>query len=150
MRVVLMIVLSTLVVAGVAACSPPTNQRADTVADAVPISVNIVPSPAASPTKIDITITMNATVILDTPLLVFYDVRNPAGADPDRHIDADLVLQLKPEVREVTCPAGSSSHTFSVDLNATRAIASEVSVAAVTKTSKKGAACTKAVPASGS
>lgn len=101
------------------------------MADAVPISVSVTPVPTDAPTKLTITARAPSDMTADTEWLVFYDVRNKSAADPNRHVDADLILQMKDAVRKVTCKKEESSVTFDVDLVATRPHDAEVHVMVV-------------------
>lgn len=101
------------------------------MADAVPISVSVTPVPSDAPTKLTITARAELKMMADTDWLVFYDVRNKSAADPNRHVDADLILQMKETVRKVTCKKDESSVTFEIDLVATRPHDAEVHVMVV-------------------
>jgi len=133
--------------------TPPPKQPIETtgsggMADAVPISVSVVEDPQNS-NKLDVTVAMNDTVAANTDLFVYFDVRNTAVADPNLHVDPEMVLSLNPTVRTVTCLAREKTVEFKVDLAATRSINAEVniSVMAAIGQDKRGASGKKTVPA---
>lgn len=144
-------VLLALLFATLGGCASSAGTK-DIAADAVPISVRVVPSTGSSTPLISIETDLSADASSTCELWYFYEVRNTAGTGTDYSLDADDYLILDGAARVQYVPSGKRTWTISVLLQKTRAEAVEVfvTVIAADSSGKRGAVGSAEVPATSS
>lgn len=141
-------VLLALLLATLGGCASSSGTK-DIAADAVPISVRVVPSTDSSTPLVSIETDLSADVASTWTLWYFYEVRDPAGSGANYSLDADDYLILDSAARVQYVPSGKGTWTISVLLQKTRAVKVEVfvTVIAADSTGKRGAVGSAEVPA---